>query len=1362
MWSRPRWQASRFWLGLTLLGFSSLTAQIAPRRGSTLEAKAFRHPSLSIGQRLVPVEELSPALREESIRKLDALGISATGARIDRRSGRWATLMPSQPLLPGSGMKNDLQWDEFAVARSGGLPTLEETARQALEKYLRRHQRDLDIDIDQLEPARVTTHEGGTRIQVYAPRRVAGVPVRDSYLTAIINHGNLILLGVSNWGEVRVATQPSITAAAARGTLADHLKPIAVESFRQEAELALLPTAQGADPSAALFGEGYGYRLAWVLQPELPGRLGRWEALVDAHSGELLAFTDTLTYATTRKILGGVYPVSNDGQAPDGVEQAGYPMPFADLTTPNGTLFTDTGGNYPVCVDGTVATTLNGRFIRIEDICGSFSESSSGDIDLGTSAGIDCDVPAGSDSLGNTHSARTAFFELNRMAEQARGHLPNNAWLKRQLTAVVNIPDFGYPEFNCNAFWDETTVNFFTSGALPQGGPECTNTGEVTGVLDHEWGHGLDDNDNIPTISSPGEGVADVYAALRLNDSCIARGFYTGLSYCGDNDPCTSCDGVREIDWAARTSGAPHDLAWIDDENNCPAPFLGDMGPCGGTVHCEGAVYAEAVWDLVRRDLMASPFNMDLNTALEVGTRLTYLGAGNVGAWYTCANDGQGTGDGCNADSGYLNFLAADDDNGDLTDGTPHMGAIFAAFDRHGIACASPTNQNSGCSGAPSTAPVVTATPFDRAVHLSWGSVAGATAYQIFRTEGVFGCSFGKIKVGETTGTEFLDEGLLNGTESYYVVIPVGADSTCMGPASSCTAATPASGAGLGFDPSSVALVAQNGDLDPFVDNCEETQVTFAVANIGSGTLTDVELVNVEVLSHPGSVVITSTVPQTLSPSLAGCAEATGQFSFFAEGLTFNDTLELRIDVTAAELGGRIKSHLVRLVGAETSLESYDSKTFSFESGSEDWQVVTGTFGRTDVGGGANASSFYMASSASLSDQCDAIRSPIMRLSPTSTLEVSTQFDIEPALDIEGTIFWFDRANLGLHEVLTGERTPISPDGGRLYNATGLYGSCGTQNQDGWADAMTSWDSSTWSRFALRTDDFADDFVQLDMRYGTDVELEGAGFWFDEVTVTNVDLLVADGQADTCIPGNQPPDAQTDSFTVETVPAVLDVLANDDDPDVGDSLRIVGVTQPAAGKVVINELGPDLDTLTYYPDAGQGRVEDFQYSVSDGRGGSSVADVTVDLDVILYDGFESGDTGQWIDSGGPSCDPDGTYSLITPSAVQYQCCTILGPPLVDVNVTEFVFANDGAEITPVSMHYAATLSGSGASCPSGDFSNFDTFAGGCTEIYSLDGTFIDDDTWAGTFNMTFTGADCSCFGATPCVDQSFPVTAVRP
>ena len=58
-----------------------------------------------------------------------------------------------------------------------------------------------------------------------------------------------------------------------------------------------------------------------------------------------------------------------------------------------------------------------------------------------------------------------------------------------------------------------------------------------------------------------------------------------------------------------------------------------------------------------------------------------------------------------------MQWLTADDDNGNLNDGTPHMTAIFDAFNRHGIACATPAPTNSGCAGGPSAAATLNGTP---------------------------------------------------------------------------------------------------------------------------------------------------------------------------------------------------------------------------------------------------------------------------------------------------------------------------------------------------------------------------------------------------------------------------------------------------------------------------------------------------------------------------------------------------------------------------------------------------------------------------------------------------------------------------
>ena len=111
-----------------------------------------------------------------------------------------------------------------------------------------------------------------------------------------------------------------------------------------------------------------------------------------------------------------------------------------------------------------------------------------------------------------------------------------------------------------------------------------------------------------------------------------------------------------------------------------------------------------------------------------------------------------------------MQWLAADDDNGNLNDGTPHMTAIFNAFNRHGIACATPTPVRTAAAPAdPTAAPTLTATPGNFQAALSWSAVAGATRYWVFRTEGHAGCDFGKALIAEITGTSYTDTQVANG-----------------------------------------------------------------------------------------------------------------------------------------------------------------------------------------------------------------------------------------------------------------------------------------------------------------------------------------------------------------------------------------------------------------------------------------------------------------------------------------------------------------------------------------------------------------------------------------------------------------------
>jgi hypothetical protein len=166
----------------------------------------------------------------------------------------------------------------------------------------------------------------------------------------------------------------------------------------------------------------------------------------------------------------------------------------------------------------------------------------------------------------------------------------------------------------------------------------------------------MDANDVARGIARPsGEGVADIYAALYDGTSCIGRGGFSSIcklkgDRCKENLGCT---GVRDIDYMRHDSQTPHTRSWA--KNNC-----------GDSVHCMGHVYSEAVWSLYKRKL-PQMYGYDDLTALELTTYLFFQASGNVATWY----DKEGPFGGCGGNSGYRAFLAADDNDGNLLNGTP-------------------------------------------------------------------------------------------------------------------------------------------------------------------------------------------------------------------------------------------------------------------------------------------------------------------------------------------------------------------------------------------------------------------------------------------------------------------------------------------------------------------------------------------------------------------------------------------------------------------------------------------------------------------------------------------------------------------
>lgn len=195
-----------------------------------------------------------------------------------------------------------------------------------------------------------------------------------------------------------------------------------------------------------------------------------------------------------------------------------------------------------------------------------------------------------------------------------------------RLETNVNLND------TCNAFSDGRTINFFEASA------RCENTARLADVVAHELGHAVHAQALIRGVGAfdgaMSEGASDYLAATMTNDSGMGRGFFF------DDNP------LRELDPADREARWPTDVS--------------------GDTHTTGLIFGGAMWDL----RTALVLQLGPQTGVEQTNQL----------WYQALQRST------DIPSTYVEVLAADDDDGDLSNGTPNYCAIVDAFEAHGLA----------------------------------------------------------------------------------------------------------------------------------------------------------------------------------------------------------------------------------------------------------------------------------------------------------------------------------------------------------------------------------------------------------------------------------------------------------------------------------------------------------------------------------------------------------------------------------------------------------------------------------------------------------------------------------------------------
>jgi hypothetical protein len=788
------------------------------------------------------------------------------------------------------------------------------------------------------DPIGATAVKSGRVMYAIFDYHINNVPVEQARLVFAVNNGNMIYWHSANIADVPTITTPVLSASQALTKVLAHAGvPQSQTNIVKQPTLKLMPRN-------GLLGALLKYQLAYEVIFRLDGGRSTWVAHVDALTGQVIAFGDSNRYAactgtagTGGKVVGGIRPA----QATDAEVVRSFPYAEVD-----GEGTTNANGGF-VWGGSTVSTGLNGTYFdtNCEDCLKSeddpqsgfqpFASSTNGRINLGTGGR---DVVLGPDqpttSYGNgtsTPADRTAFFHTNvaRMIATKWMTLP---FLSTKLPVKVNINDV------CNAFWDGSSLNFFKAGEVTSGSSviSCRNTGEIRDVMQHEWGHGLDDNDGEePGYAAglgdmaTGEAVADHIALFVDHDSCVGQSFFNRDSGPFITDPVTmsvaNCDGVRNLDEHRSSTGL---LTTTNVTLTCAAvttaPYY--IGPLLGEGHCEGELWGQVSWHLVNNletgrrygtvtldankqfmthtgDALPNGANNSPNAgfgrdvAWTILEQLYFESRPVVASYAPSRFQAQGV-------SAYDGFMIADDEGDGLANGTPHAAYINDAYVHHGneewapgTTTASVPNDAKNCT-RPGTPNVTVAQSTDTAtgtpsVTITWTPVAGATSYSVLRTErrdDVF------LELARVSGTSVTDVGVDNGV-TYYYRVQANSGTGCFGVSAggvqSISVTQP--------EPSLNNMIVTDspgGNGDGNLDAGEAASLYIVLRNSGMGELTNV--VGTLRSLTAGISVTTATQPYDSVGvnDVAGPMESFG-ITIDADGGLCGTTARLVLDITS-------------------------------------------------------------------------------------------------------------------------------------------------------------------------------------------------------------------------------------------------------------------------------------------------------------------------------------------------------------------------------------------------------------------------------------------------------------------------------
>ena len=523
------------------------------------------------------------------------------------------TLPPWRAFVAGEGAGWAMRFDGLARVPHAlwgpgidlGAVATPAQAGQAALAFAARHAALLGVAGADLRVASAAVEDAGDTVFVDLDVLHGGLPVWRGGVTLRFRGGKLVQVSSAAWPDAPVTNAQVLDAAAAHaafqtgGPVTDPSRHTPVH-----ARLVLLPEVRGGKASL---------RRVWEVRSDTDTTPpGRWVGFVDAATGEVVAFYNTVRF------LRGTLSAEHDTRPFDPEAREVSPLRNATVIGAAAETVTSEAGVWSLDSEtDPPVVALEGPRVVIAD-------STFGDVTPEIAAGeVTLTADAWDSPSDDRQAALSAFVFVQQVQDVFQDIAPDNDWVQDAPFTTVNI------EQNCNA-WFDGTINFLREGN------GCRNTGRLADVVQHEWGHGF----HYFSIRSGGydgslgEGAADVVSMLVNDDHRLAPGFFVG-----------STAALRDLDNDARY---PKDFVAND-----------------AAVHSNGLIFGGTMWDL--RGLMEAEYG-----AVEGKRAFAALFARSLRS-------------GPDIPGAYDAFLFADDDDADLSNGTPNQCALVEAFGLHGL-----------------------------------------------------------------------------------------------------------------------------------------------------------------------------------------------------------------------------------------------------------------------------------------------------------------------------------------------------------------------------------------------------------------------------------------------------------------------------------------------------------------------------------------------------------------------------------------------------------------------------------------------------------------------------------------------------